>query len=172
MKRHLLFPLILLSLLSLLLIPPLVETGHTAPDASISAPAPPGASGSTDASLTDTKLIPDPLAGTKPPGTIPEGADTARTLWQAIKDKAWWLAAACGVFLIMLALQLFKLFDRMGKRATWIVAGALSFIAALLLAFDKSGFSWDSFLAFATAGPTIAWVRGFIKKAVLNFQKT
>lgn len=44
-------------------------------------------------------------------------------------------------------------------------------IRADFVAFDKNGFSWNAFLAFCTAGPTIAWLRGFVKKAVLNFQK-
>jgi hypothetical protein len=121
------------------------------------------------ASMIETPSPVSPDA--KPPTDIADGIDTARTLWQAIKDKAWWLVAACGVFLVMLVLQLAGLFRKMGKRWTWIVAGVLSFAAATCLAFDKDGFSWNAFLGFATAGPTIAWLRGFVKKAVLNFQK-
>jgi hypothetical protein len=70
-----------------------------------------------------------------------------------------------------LGLQLFGAFGKMGKAWTWIVTGALSLIAALLLSFDKTGFSWATFLSFATAGPTIAWLRGFVKKGLVNFKK-
>jgi hypothetical protein len=104
----------------------------------------------------------------QPPGDIDGGLKEVRTLWGAIKDKAWWLATAAGIFLVMLILQLAGLFKRMGKRWTWIVAGVLSFAAALALSFDEKGFSWATFTGFATAGPTVAWLRGFIKKAVMN----
>lgn len=112
-----------------------------------------------------------PSVGDTPeaPKTIEDGLKTAGGLIEAVKAKAWWFVAAAGVFLIMLGLQLFKAFDKMGKAWTWIVTGALSIIAALLLSFDKNGFSWATFLSFCTAGPTIAWGRGFVKKAIMNF---
>lgn len=121
-------------------------------------------------------------AGTAPKkfdgGTAPTVGDEKRPetivkaaggLVEAVKAKAWWFVAASGVFLVMLGLQIFGAFEKMGKAWTWIVTGGLSVIAALLLSFDKSGFSWATFLSFCTAGPTIAWVRGFAKKAIVNF---
>ncbi len=111
---------------------------------------------------------PDPLPGMKVPIDVEGGVKEVGTLIGAIKAKAWWLVAASSIFIVMLLLQIFGLFKKMGKRLTWIVAGILSFVAALCLSFDKNGFSWTAFTSFCTAGPTIAWLRGFVKKAVLN----
>lgn len=124
----------------------------------------------TEKAATDEPELPKPLPGTTPPTDIKSGIKQVETLWGAVKAKAWWLVAAAAIFLVMLILQLTGLFKKFGKRWTWIIAGALSFIAALFLSFNEKGFSWEAFLAFATAGPTIAWLRGFVKKAVLNFQ--
>ena len=108
------------------------------------------------------------LPDAKSPETIEEGIDQAQTLIGAIKAKAWWLVAAASIFIVMLIMQLLGLFKKMGKRLTWIITGVLSLAAALFLAFDKTGFSWQSFMTFVTAGPTIAWLRGFVKKAVIG----
>lgn len=153
--------------LGLLLIAPAITHAQTDAEPNAIEKAPPVKKDAAGAVGVET---PEGLPGAKPPTDVGGGLTTAKTLWQAIKDKAWWLVAASGIFIVMLILQLTGLFRRMGKRLTWIVAGVLSFAAATCLAFDKSGFSWEAFLAFSTAGPTVAWLRGFVKKAVLNFQ--
>lgn len=152
-------------MLGILLIAPAL---YAAPDAK---PAPKAIDAAPPVVKKFDASTPPAVGDEKPPGDVAGGIEQGKTLWQAIKDKAWWLVAASGVFIVMLIFQLVGLFKKMGKRWTWVVAGALSFVAALLLAFDKNGFSWNAFLAFCTAGPTIAWLRGFVKKAVLNFQK-
>ena len=113
---------------------------------------------------------PPALGGNAPPTNIEGGLKTAGGIIEAVKAKRWWFAAGGVVFILMLILQLTKLRDKMGKAWTWIVAGGLSVVAALLFAFDETGFSWETFLSFCTAGPTIAWGRGFVKKAILNFK--
>lgn len=99
---------------------------------------------------------------------VEDGAKYIQSLIEAIKAKKWWAVGAAAVFLIMLALQMLGLFVKMGKKVTWIVTGALSVVAAVLLTFSESGFSWSAFIGFLTAGPTIAWARGFVKKVFLT----
>jgi hypothetical protein len=89
-------------------------------------------------------------------------------LWGAIKAKAWWLLSALSIFLIMLVLKLAGLFKKIGKKASWWVVGGLTVVAGLLFAFDSQGFSWGTFTGFLTAGPTVAWIRDWIKKGVLG----
>lgn len=116
--------------------------------------------------------------GTPPPVPVPgvsvvvpqDGAGAIATvvaIWKAVKGRAWWFVAAASVFLIMFVVRLFGLFERLGKRWTWILTGVLSFAAATMLAFDANGFSWAAFVTYCTAGPTVAWLRGFVKKAVV-----
>jgi len=124
----------------------------------------------TPAVVPDKVELPPPLTTTHvAPTTVPEGVSTGKALVTAIKAKAWWLVTALSVFIVMLACQLFGLFAKIGKRWTWILAGALTLAAAFCFSIVDAGkFSWGAVITFCTAGPTVAWMRGFVKKAILD----
>lgn len=158
----------------------MAATANAAPDTgpatktAVTKPQPPAAASQPAKAATAPKKFDGgtaPSVGTTPeaPKTAEEGLKTVGGLIEAVKAKAWWFVAAAGVFILMLGLQIGGVFKKVGKAWTWIITGALSVIAALLLSFDANGFSWATFLGFCTAGPTIAWVRGFVKKAIVNF---
>lgn len=111
--------------------------------------------GGTPPAAPSTKVIPSDLVG------------VFGALVDFVKNKAWWFAAAAGVFVIMLGINILGLFNKLGKRWTWILTGVLSFVAALMLSFGEKGFSAESFIGYLTAGPTVAWIRGFVKKAIV-----
>jgi len=129
------------------------DTQETAKDAAVAAATWDGAS-------------PPGIAGTKVQPLTPDTAgDTIGEVVTAAKAKRWWFVAGGAVFLIMLLLNVIGVLEKIGKGWSYTLTGVLTLIASILLTFDEKGFSWATFMAYMTAGPTIAWLRGFGKKA-------
>jgi hypothetical protein len=141
----------LVALLGLMLVPSFVLAAPT--DAGVlifDAAAPPAIPGSAT-----------------PPVDIKDGVKLVSLFGAAIQAKAWWGLSAVAIFLLMLGFKVSGLLTKIGKRWSWVLTGVLTLIASLFGAFQLAGgFSWDVFLGFLTAGPTIAWLRGFVKKAI------
>lgn len=104
----------------------------------------------------------------KPAATTDEAVQQGKDFVGALKAKKWWFASALGIYVLMFALGMFGVWTKMGTTWAWITVGVLSLAAGIFLAFDKGGFSWSSFLGYMTAGPTIAWLRDFIKDGLMK----
>ena len=104
------------------------------------------------------------------PSTPEEVASVGTDLLSAIVSKRWWLSAALGIFLAMFILNTLKVWERVGTRWAWFTVGILTLLSGTFSSFESGGFNWGSFLGYLTAGPTIAWVRDFIKDG-LTLQK-
>ncbi len=125
--------------------------------------------GGTQAATTDAlTLTSTPITvsvpGIKPvPVTTDEALSTGADLVSAVKAKRYWLAVALGIFLTLFTLNGLKVWQKIGTRWAWLAVGLLSIAAGCFAAFDRGGFNWGTFLSYVTAGPTIAWVRDFMK---------
>ena len=125
------------------------------------------ASAKADAVVPASQPTPAP-SDVKPAGTTDEAVQQGKDFVGALKAKKWWFASALGIYVLMFALGMFGVWTKMGTTWAWITVGVLSLAAGIFLAFDKGGFSWSSFLTYMTAGPTIAWLRDFVKDGILK----
>lgn len=101
------------------------------------------------------------------PTTDAEAAETAKGLWQSLRNHQWWFALAGGIYLLLFLLGKFKLFEKIGTFWAWVLVAALSVAAGIFAAFGKHGFAWKTFFEYATAGPTIAYLRDFGKDVLI-----
>jgi len=125
------------------------------------------ASGSASASKTPTSQ-PAPAPGAvTPPKTDANATAAAYDLVKSLKDHRWWFAAALGIYIALFLLGRFKLFDKIGTFWAWVGVALLSLAAGFFAACDQTGFNWKTFLEYATAGPTVAYLRDFFKDVVL-----
>lgn len=104
----------------------------------------------------------------KQPTSADEAMDAGKDFVGALKAKRWWFASAVGIFLLLFILGVFKLWAKIGTTWAWVAVGVLSLAAGVFAAFDKGGFSWSTLLGYMTAGPTIAWLRDFVKDGLLK----
>lgn len=112
--------------------------------------------------------VPAPAPGVKQPTTGGEAIDATGDFIGALKAKRWWFAAAGGIFLLLFLGGLFGLWAKIGTTWAWVTVGVLSLAAGIFAAFDATGFNWGSLFTYMSAGPTIAWLRDFVKDAVLK----
>lgn len=104
----------------------------------------------------------------KQPQTPGEAVEAAKDFGSALWGHKWWLAAAMGIFIIIFGLKFLGVFAKIGTLWAWILVGGLSLAAGCFAAFNEGGFNWTTFLAYVTAGPTIAWARDFVKDGLLQ----
>jgi hypothetical protein len=122
-----------------------------------------------------TQPTPAPVdPSVKQPKTTEEAVDASKDFIGALKAHTWWFAAAIGIFLVLFVAGAFGLWVKIGTTWAWILVGVLSLAAGCFAAFHKDGFNWASFWGYISAGPTIAWLRDFIKDGILkqNTKKT
>jgi len=114
-------------------------------------------------------ILPTPLGPRVTwPATAEDALDTSKDLTGAIKAKQWWLVAALLIFLSMFVATALKVWNKLGTLYAWILVGVLSLMVGLFAAFDAKGFNWSVFLSYLTAGPTVAWLRDFVKDGLLK----
>lgn len=151
------------SVITALLLTLLIPTYGLASDAGVKIDA----TMKADGAKGDAKIAPTPAPSTvKPPATTDEAVEQGKSFVSALKDKKWWFASALGIYLIMFTLGWLGIWEKIGTTYAWLAVGVLSLAAAIFLAVDKDGFTWSTFLKYLTAGPTIAWVRDFIKDGI------
>jgi len=119
------------------------------------------------ASLPTSLPAPAPVdPSVKQPTTAAEALDASKDFVGAIKAKRWWFASAVGIFLLMFVLGVAGLWKKIGTTWAWVAVGVLSLAAGTFAAFDTKGFNWTTFLTYITAGPTIAWLRDWVKDGI------
>lgn len=97
------------------------------------------------------------------PDNAKEAVDMSFKVFSAIKDHAWWLATGFGIFLLMFIMNAVGLFEKIGSNNKWLVMWILSILAGLFFAFNDTGFGFNTFLQYVTAGPVAASIRDFFK---------
>jgi hypothetical protein len=124
----------------------------------------------TDAGTTKTEaaVVPPTPPGTdvKAPQTVDEAVSGVKDVIGAVKAKRWWFASGLGIFIVMFILNFTGLFKKIGTRWAWITVSVASLAVGLFFAIDKTGFNWSAFITYFTAGPTIAFIRDFVKDAI------
>jgi len=116
-----------------------------------------------------------PIAPVSPavpqPATLEDATGSGATFYGALKAKRWWFAVAVGIFLVMFALSLFGVWEKFGTKWAWVSVGVLSLAAGTFAAFDEKGFNVTTLLSYMTAGPTVAWLRDWVKDGWLKLRK-
>lgn len=161
MKRY-------LPLLLLLLLPSIAWAQQDAKPT----PAPTAKADAAAAPATQPATPPTaPADGVAKPTTTEEAVEAGKDFIGAIKGKRWWFAAAGGIFLLLFVLGMFGVWTKIGTTWAWVAVGVLSLAAGCFAAFDAKGFNWGTLLGYMTAGPTIAWIRDWVKDGILKIKK-
>jgi len=146
-----------------------VETKTETPAKAPAAKAPVAVKAAPASAPASAPAVPVPAPvdpSVKQPKTPAEAVDAARDAVGGLKARRWWGAAAGGIFLVLFICGLLGLWARIGTFWAWVTVGVLSLAAGFFAAFDKTGFNWNTFYGYLTAGPTVAWLRDFFKDVV------
>lgn len=108
-----------------------------------------------------------PVVPTAPPTTAGEAIEQVQTGIAFVKARNWWGVSAIAIFLIMFGLKFTTLYDKMGKRAAYIISAVLS-VAAMLLARFAGGVSWEAAWVVLTSGPAMGALSDLVKRGILG----
>lgn len=107
-----------------------------------------------------------PVVPIASPTTAGEAIEQVQTGIAFAKARNWFGLSAVAIFLIMFGLKLTSLYDKLGKRWSYIISAVLS-VAAMLLAKFAGGVSWEAAWVVLTSGPAMGALSDLVKRGIL-----
>lgn len=107
-----------------------------------------------------------PVVPTAPPTTAGEAIEQVQTGVAFVKARNWFGMSAVIIFLIMFGLKFTDLYNKMGKRWSYVISAALS-VTAMLLAKFAGGVSWEAAWVVLTSGPAMGALSDLVKRGIL-----